>query len=73
MARSTPQFIEDERQPEEWLQAADALAQRVVQTDARTAWARVCAGDYEGTPFAGKLSQLMFLAGANEPFSHAAE
>lgn len=73
MAHPTTTFIDQERQPGEWLSAADALAQRVIHTDARTAWARVAAGEFEGTPFAAELSQLMFLAGADEPLSHAAE
>lgn len=68
-----PQFIEIEQTATEWLDAADQLSQRLVHTDARTAWAQVCAGQYEGTPFAAKLSQLMFLAGEDEQLPHAAE
>jgi hypothetical protein len=67
------QFVDDDRTPGEWMKAAEALAQRVVHTDARTAYGRVCAGEYEGTPFAAELSQLMFLAGEDKPLPHAAE
>jgi hypothetical protein len=67
------QFVDDTRTSGEWLQAAEALAQRLVHADARTAYARVRAGEYEGTPFAAELSQLMFLAGEDQPLPHAAE
>lgn len=67
------QFVDDNRAPGEWLNAAEALSQRVVHTDARTAYRRVRVGEYEGTPFAAELSQLMFLAGEDAPIPHAAE
>lgn len=57
------EWIEDTRPSHEWLKAAEELSQRVARTDARTAFARVRAGEYEGTPFAAKLRGLMFLAG----------
>ena len=67
------QFVDDSRAPGEWLKVAEALAQRVLHIDARTAYNRVRDGEYEGTPFAAELSQLMFLAGEDEPLPHAAE
>lgn len=73
MARPTVQFSDDTRSADEWFAAAEELSQRVVHTDARTAYARICEGKYEGTPFAGKLSQLMFLAGEDMPVPRAAE
>lgn len=69
----TPQFIDDNRAPGEWLSAANALAERVLQTDAKTAYDLIREGRYEGTPFAAELSQLMFLAGEDEPIPRAAE
>jgi hypothetical protein len=68
-----PQFIEIEHTAAEWLSTADELSRRLVHTDARTAWAQVRAGQYEGTPFAAELSQLMFLAGQDDQLPHAAE
>lgn len=73
MDRPTVEVREETRTPSEWLAAADALSQRVVHLDARVAYARVRNGEYEGTPFASKLSQLMFLAGEDEPLPRAAE
>lgn len=73
MARPTVEIREETRPASEWLNAANELSQRVVQMDAREAYARVRAGEYEGTPFSSKLSQLMFLAGEAKPLPHAAE
>jgi hypothetical protein len=74
MSRPTSaQFIDDSRAPGEWLKAAEALAQRVVHADARTAYSRIREGEYEGTPFAAEMSQLMFLANEDEPLPRAAE
>jgi hypothetical protein len=73
MARPSVQWIEENRPAHEWLKAADELSQRVAHTDARTAFARVRDGEYEGTPFAAKLRGLMFLAGEDKPLPRAAE
>jgi hypothetical protein len=73
MPRPTVEVREEIRKPSEWLEAADELSQRVVRLKARDAYARVRDGEYEGTPFASKLSQLMFLAGEDEPLPRAAE
>lgn len=60
--KTNEQFIEVSRTPKEWLEEANKLSQRLVGTDAHTAWAAVQAGMYEGTPFVAEMSQLMFLA-----------
>lgn len=69
----TNQFVDDNREPREWLQAAEALSREVVHVDARTAYRRVRAGEFEGTAFAAELSQLMWLAGEDSPLPDAAE
>jgi len=57
-------IVEETRTPQEWLQAAEELSQRVVHLSAKEAYERAQQGQFNGTPFAAKLSQLMFLAGA---------
>jgi len=61
------------RSAADWLQEANTLSQRVLSVDAREAWAKVRAGEYEGTPFAEELWQLMYLAGEYRPTALAAE
>lgn len=73
MDRPTVEVREETRTPSEWLAEADELSQRVVHLNAKVAYDRVLQGDFEGTPFASKLNQLMFLAGEDEPLPHAAE
>lgn len=70
---NTVEVREEIRSPGEWLEKADELSKRVVRLDARIAYERVRQGEFEGTPFASKLSQLMFLAGEEEPIPRAAE
>lgn len=73
MDRPTVEVREETRTQSEWLEAADELSKRVVHLNAKEAYERVRDGAYEGTPFASKLSQLMFLAGEDEPLPRAAE
>lgn len=56
-------IVEETRTPEQWLEEAEELSQRVVRLSAKEAYERAQQGQFNGTPFAAKLSQLMFLAG----------
>lgn len=49
---------------EEIMTKAEEMSQRVLSISASEAWRRICEENmYDGTPFAGEMEQLMFLAG----------
>jgi|GEM_PF-4389716 len=67
------EFIDERLTPPQWLEKADAFSRAALGVDAQVAWTRVCNGEFEGTPFASELWQLMFLAGEDHPLPKAAE
>lgn len=67
MAKAAPQFIETTRPSAELLAEAEALSRRLVGCSADEAWTRVQAGEFQGTPFAARMRQVMFLVEESIP------
>lgn len=62
MTKQLIPFIYKTHSRSKWLQLANELSKRIVNSDATTAFERIKNGEFNGTPFAAELSQLMFLA-----------